>query len=92
MSEANVAWTKHNAARVQKLFENKVTSQQDYDAAKADEQVGQATRDHDPALLQLEGDMQGFEKIRASFRASGDSDLSPATVDCAPFRRIGLKS
>ena len=42
LSEADVAWTKHNAARAQKLLENKVTSQQDYNAAKANEQVSQA--------------------------------------------------
>ena len=67
LSEADVAWTKHNAARAQKLLENKVTSQQDYNAAKANEQVSQATRDHDAALLQLERDMQGFEEIQAPF-------------------------
>jgi predicted dithiol-disulfide oxidoreductase (DUF899 family) len=31
-------------------------------------------------------------RLCASFRASGDSGLSPASVDCAPFGRIGLKS
>jgi hypothetical protein len=34
----------------------------------------------------------GRRPYRANFRASGNSDLSPATVDCALFRRIGLKS
>ena len=34
-----------------------------------------------------------WEKLpyRAGFRVPGDSDLSPATVDCAPLRRIGLR-
>ena len=38
-----------------------------YNAVKANEQVSQATRDHNAALLQLERDMQGFEKIQAAF-------------------------
>jgi len=32
----------------------------------------------------------GLDHFGASLRASGDSDLSPTTVDCAPFRRIGF--
>ena len=70
LSEANLALAKLNTARAQTLFEKKVTSQQEFDTAKATEQISQATRDRDAALLEVQREMQGFEKIRSPFNGT----------------------
>jgi membrane fusion protein (multidrug efflux system) len=85
LSEANLALAKLNTARAQKLFEKTVTSQQEYDTAKANEQVTQATRDRDAALLQLQRDMQAFEKIRAPFSGT----ITARYVDVGALITVG---
>ena len=85
LSEANLALAKLNTARAQTLFDKKVTSQQEYDTAKANEQVSQATRDRDAALLQLQRDLQGFEKIHAPFSGT----ITARYVDVGALIAVG---
>lgn len=70
LSEANLALAKANTARAQTLFNQKVTSPQEFDTAKATEQVSQATRDRDAALLQVQQSTQAYEQIHAPFRGT----------------------
>jgi RND family efflux transporter MFP subunit len=85
LSEANLVLAKLNTARSKSLFDKKVISQQEYDTAKANEQVNQATRDRDAALLQLQRDMQGFEKILAPF----DGTITVRYVDVGALIAVG---
>jgi membrane fusion protein (multidrug efflux system) len=85
LSEANLVLAKLNTARSKSLFDKKVISQQEFDTAKANEQVNQATRDRDAALLQLQRDMQGFEKILAPF----DGTITTRYVDVGSLIAVG---
>jgi RND family efflux transporter MFP subunit len=85
LAEANLNLARLNTARAQLLFKTKVTSQQEFDTAKASEQVNQATRDRDAALLQLAHDMQGFEKIYAPFSGT----ITARYVDVGALIAVG---
>lgn len=85
LSEANLALAKTNTARAQTLFNQKVTSPQEFDTAKATEQVSQATRDRDAALLQLQQSTQGFERIRAPFSGT----ITARYVDVGALIAVG---
>ena len=85
LSEANLGLAKANSARAGALLNQKVISQQEFDTAKATEQVSQATRDRDAALLQLQRDIQGFEQITAPF----DGTVTARYVDIGALIAVG---